>query len=65
MSIKFTDAAKYFKGTKEQIEAFEYLQKNTSPDVFEFFRHMKLLRLSEKVFKLFLSIVSPKLSETR
>ena len=33
MSIKFTDAAKYFKGTKEQIEAFEYLQKNTSPDV--------------------------------
>ena len=33
MSIKFTDAAKYFQGTKEQIEAFEYLQKNTSPDV--------------------------------
>ena len=33
MTIKFTDAAKYFQGTKEQIEAFEYLQKNTSPDV--------------------------------
>ena len=37
MTIKFIDAAKYFKGTKEQIEAFEYLQKNTPPHVVEEF----------------------------
>jgi len=47
MSIKFTDAAKYFKGTKEQIEAFEYLQKNTSPDVLEEFE--KLYRKQPEV----------------
>ena len=47
MTIKFTDAAKYFKGTKEQIEAFEYLQKNTSPDVLEEFE--KLYRKQPEV----------------
>lgn len=33
MTIKFTDAAKFFKGEPQQIDAFEYLQKNTSPEV--------------------------------
>lgn len=33
MTIKFTDAAKFFKGESQQIDAFEYLQKNTSPEV--------------------------------
>ena len=47
MTIKFTDAAKYFKGTKEQIEAFEYLQKNTLPDVLEEFE--KLYRKQPEV----------------
>jgi len=47
MTIKFIDAAKYFKGTKEQIEAFEYLQKNTSPDVLEEFE--KLYRKQPEV----------------
>lgn len=37
MTIKFTDAAKYFKGEPQQIDAFEYLQKNTSPQVLEEF----------------------------
>lgn len=37
MTIKFTDAAKYFKGEPHQIDAFEYLQKNTSPQVLEEF----------------------------
>jgi len=36
-TIKFTDAAKYFKGEPQQIDAFEYLQKNTSPQVLEEF----------------------------
>ena len=31
--IKFTDAAKYFKGEPQQIDALEYLEKNTSPEV--------------------------------
>ena len=33
MTIKFTDAAEFFKGEPQQIDAFEYLQKNTSPEV--------------------------------
>jgi GH24 family phage-related lysozyme (muramidase) len=32
-TIKFTDAAKYFKGEPQQIDALEYLEKNTSPEV--------------------------------
>ena len=35
--IKLTDAAKYFKGEPQQIDALEYLQKNTSPQVLEEF----------------------------
>ena len=31
--IKFTDAAKFFKEEPQQIDAFEYLQKNTSGEV--------------------------------
>ena len=31
--IKFTDAAKYFKGEPQQIDALEYLEKNTSLEV--------------------------------
>jgi len=37
MTIKFTDAAKYFKGEKHQIDAFEYLQQNTKPEVIQEF----------------------------
>ncbi len=33
MPIKFTDAAKFFKGEKHQIDAFEYLQQNTKLEV--------------------------------
>jgi putative chitinase len=47
MSIKFTDAAKYFKATKEQIEALEYLQENTLPYVLEEFE--KLYRKQPEV----------------
>jgi lysozyme len=35
--IKLTDAAKYFKDEPQQIDALEYLQKNTSPQVLEEF----------------------------
>jgi len=37
MTIKFTDAAKYFIGDPHQIDAFEYLQNNTPPEVVEEF----------------------------
>jgi putative chitinase len=37
MTIKFTDAAKYFKGEPQQLDAFEYLQQNTSAEVIEEF----------------------------
>jgi len=37
MTIKFTDAAKYFVGEPQQIDAFEYLQANTPPEVVEEF----------------------------
>lgn len=47
MSIKLTDAAKYFKGTKEQIEALEYLQKYTPPHVLDEFA--KLYRKQPEV----------------
>ena len=33
MTIKFTDAAKFFIGEPQQIDAFEYLQAHTSPEV--------------------------------
>lgn len=33
MTIKFTDAAEYFVGEPQQIDAFEYLQANTPPEV--------------------------------
>lgn len=40
--FKFTNAAKYFIGEEHQIDAFEYLQENTSPQVFsEFERRYK------------------------
>ena len=45
--IKFTDAAKYFKGEPQQIDALEYLQKNTSPQVLEEFE--KRYRASSQV----------------
>lgn len=35
--IKLTDAAKYFKAESQQIDAFNYLEKNTSPQVLEEF----------------------------
>ena len=39
MTGKFTDAAEYFVGEPQQINAFEYLQKNTPPHIVEeFFR---------------------------
>lgn len=37
MTIKFTDAAKFFVGEPQQIDAFKYLQENTSPEVVEEF----------------------------
>jgi len=37
MSIKFTDAAEFFKKEKHQIEAWEWLQKNVSPTIIEEF----------------------------
>lgn len=37
MTIKFTDAAKYFVGEPHQIDALEYLQANTPPEVVEEF----------------------------
>lgn len=33
MTIKFTDAAKFFNEESHQIDAFEYLQAHTSPEV--------------------------------
>lgn len=36
-TIRLTDAAKYFKGEPQQIDAFQYLQKNTSSQVLEEF----------------------------
>lgn len=47
MTIKLTDVAKYFKGTKEQTEALEYLQKMTNPHVLEEFE--KLWRKQSEV----------------
>jgi len=38
VDIKFTDAAKNFKGEPQQIDAFEYLQKNTPIEVQEEFQ---------------------------
>lgn len=38
IDIKFTDAAKFYKGEKHQVAAFEYLQKNTSKEVQEEFQ---------------------------
>lgn len=35
--IKFTDAAKFFKGEPQQIDAFNYLQDHTTPEVAEEF----------------------------
>lgn len=35
--IKLTDAVKYFKAEPQQIDAFNYLEKNTSPQVLEEF----------------------------
>jgi lysozyme len=32
-TIQFTDAAKFFKGEPQQIDAFNYLQAHTSPEV--------------------------------
>lgn len=37
MSIKFADAAKFFKGTKEQIDAWEWLQSTVPPSILEEF----------------------------
>lgn len=37
MTIKFADAAKFFVGEPQQIDAFKYLQENTSPEVVEEF----------------------------
>jgi lysozyme len=37
MSIKFTEAATHTKGYMHQMDAWEYLQKNTSPEVQEEF----------------------------
>ena len=37
MSIKFTDAAKYYNESAAHVDAFEYLQKNTSDEVVEEF----------------------------
>ena len=37
MTIKFVDAAEYFVGEPQQIDALEYLQANTPPEVIEEF----------------------------
>jgi putative chitinase len=37
MTIKFTDAAQYFIGEPQQIDAFEYLQANTPQNILEEF----------------------------
>lgn len=37
MTIKLTDAAKHTEGYMHQMDAWEYLQKNTSPEVLEEF----------------------------
>lgn len=42
MTGKFTDAAKYFIGEPQQIDAFEYLQAHTPPHIIdEFFRRYR------------------------
>jgi lysozyme len=40
VDIKFTNAAKAFKGEKQQIDAFEYLQKNTPLHIQEEFQRL-------------------------
>ncbi len=37
MTIKLTEAAKYFKGEQHQVDAFEYLQQKIPPEVIEEF----------------------------
>ena len=37
MSIKLTDAAKFFKGEPQQIDALEWLQAQLTPEVLESF----------------------------
>ena len=54
MTIRFLDAATYFKGDPHQVEAWEYLQKNVPQNVIE--------KFAEKYRKL--SPVIPHLSKT-
>jgi lysozyme len=49
MTIKFTDAAKHFKGEPHQIDAFEYLQKNTKPEVIQEFERRFRTSLKSKL----------------
>jgi len=49
MTIKFTDAAKYFKGEPQQLDAFEYLQQNTSPEVIEEFARRYRNKSEQKI----------------
>lgn len=59
MSIKFTDAAKFFKGTKEQIEAWEWLQSTVPSSILEEFatRYRKQPEIKQFISKKQLSYV--------
>lgn len=50
MTIKLTDAAKFFKGEPQQIDAFEYLQKNTSSTVLNEFARRYRQKIESKQY---------------
>lgn len=49
MTIRFTDAAKHFKGEPHQIDALEYLQKNTPPHIVEEFARRYRNKVSQSL----------------
>lgn len=49
MTIRFTDAAKHFKGEPHQIDALEYLQKNTPPHIIEEFERRYRNKVSQSL----------------
>jgi len=49
MTIRFIDAAKFFIGERHQIDAFEYLQAHTSPQVIEEFERRYRNKISQSL----------------
>lgn len=49
MTIRFTDAAKFYKEELHQVDAFEYLQRNTSPQVIEEFEKRYRNKVSQSL----------------